>query len=515
MKWTPLSYLLLILLFSAASAKEFQVNTRSACDQADADIAMDANSNFVVVWTSYFEDGNSNDIFGWLFDSDAKPAGDEFLINTVRLGNQKEPSVAADEIGNFVVVWQGPGPNEEDIFARRFEPNGQPLGDEFPVNINTAGRQLHPEVAASKTGAFVIVWEHYEFFDPFDAWDICGQLYDCNGFLVGGEFKANSVYQCRYPDVAMDEYGNFTAVWMQDDIYHTSNLVMARQYNADGSPKANPFEISTGKFYAISHPSIAMDGTGHFVVTWEADPCSAQLNDIYARRYHFDGSPLCEQFRVNVATIGAQQYPKAAINSKRQFVIVWNSENTPDSNEGDIFGRRYDEWYRPIGDELLINTYVVDDQKYPDVIIRDDGEFIAAWQSDSQDGSGYGIFADIGPAIPCADFAGDWFVSFGDYCVLAGEWFKDQNPLKTDLVDDNKIDMLDLAAFCGQWLRSCYDCNAVDVYTDGRIDFKDYCIWSQDYLQQGPLKGDITGNGTVDLADLKALTLHWAKTCEQ
>jgi len=474
---------------------------------------MDANCNFVVVWTSYFEDANSNDIFGRLFDSGANPIGGEFLINTTRLGNQKEPSVAANAAGNFVVAWQGPGPNEEDIFAQRFEPNGQPLGAEFPVNTDTAGRQLHPRAAMSKTGEFVIVWENNAYWPQFDYFEILFQLYDSNGTPIDAN-TANLLSHCRYPDVAMDGYGNFTIVWMQDDDKHLYNIIMARRYDAAGQDKADPCEVSTGEFYAISHPSIAMDGTGHFVVTWEADPCLAELNDIYARRYHSNGSPLCEQFFVNATTAGAQQYPKIAINSKREFVIVWSSESTPGSSVRDIFGRRYDEWWRPIGDELQINTYVVDDQKYPVVALKETGEFITVWQSDGQDGSGYGIFADIGPAVPCADFTGDGFVNFHDYCIFAEEWLKDQNLLKTDLVDDNKIDQLDLNAFCGQWLMPCYDCNDVDIYTNGKIDFKDYCLWAQGYLQQGPLKGDVTGNGTVDLADLKALIFHWAKSCE-
>jgi hypothetical protein len=35
---------------------------------------------------------------------------------------------------------------------------------------------------------------------------------------------------------------------------------------------------------------------------------------------------------------------------------------------------------------------------------------------------------------------------------------------------------------------------------------------SQKYLP--PLDGDITGNRSVDMADLQALILHWAQDCE-
>jgi hypothetical protein len=106
---------------------EFQANTRKSNKQENPAIAMDAEGNFVVVWNSYLQDGSSNGIFGQRFDSNCNPAGDEFQINTETSGNQREPAVAMDAEGNFVVTWYGPGEDKEDIFARRFNSNGQPL----------------------------------------------------------------------------------------------------------------------------------------------------------------------------------------------------------------------------------------------------------------------------------------------------------------------------------------------------------------------------------------------------
>lgn len=420
-----------------------------------------------------------------------------------------------DDEGNFVVVWQGHELYNEDIFARWFDSNGQAPAAEFQVNQDPNGRQLHPKVAMSKTGAFVIVWEHYEFSDPFDIYDIYGRLYDANGVAVGSQFTVNLLRQCRYPDVAMDGYGNFTVVWMQDDDQHSYNIIMARRYDAAGQTKADPCELSTGKFYTIAHPSIAMDGSGHFVVCWEGHPDSAAENDIHAKRYKFDGSALSQQFTVNTTTAAAQQYPEAAMNNRREFVIIWDSETSPGSSEHDVFSQRYDELWTPIGDEFRVNTYMANDQKYPDIAMREDGQFVAVWQSCGQDGSDYGIFADSGPAIPCADFTGNGFVNFHDYCILAEEWLKVENPLTADLIDDNRIDEQDLQAFCRQWLNPCYECSEVDIDDSGKIDFKDYSCWAGSYLQQGPLDSDITGNGLVDMTDLKALLFHWPNTCGQ
>lgn len=515
MKQTFLSYLVIASIFASASQAEFQVNTYTTSNQANAAIAMDGNGHFVVVWSSYLQDGSSNGIFGQRFDSGCNPLGGEFQINTTTSGNQKEPSVAMDAAGNFVVTWHGPGDNQEDIFARRFDPNGQPLGDQFPVNSDPNGQQLCPRVAMSDTGAFVIVWENDEFWPQFHYWEVFYQLYSFNGTPIRTD-KVNLLSQSRCPDVAMDGNGNFTIIWMQDDTYYPSNLVMARQYYADGSDRTQQFEVSTTGFTTIPYPAIGMDGSGHFVVAWDGHPSGGSLDDIYARRYKFDGTAMSEEFQVNTTQAGAQQNPRVAMNNQRQFVIVWNSETEPGTNERNIFGQRYDSLYNPLGDEFQINTYMVDDQKYPAVAIKENAEFVTLWQSDNQDGSDYGIFGETGPKIRCADFSGDGFVSFRDFYVLADEWLREDNPLEADLIDDNTIDRQDLGAFCEQWLTPCYQCNEVDINGDGKIDFKDYALWTGNWLEQGPnLDGDITGEGVVDMADLKALVLHWAKNCER
>ena len=106
---------------------EFQVNTHTTNKQENPAIAMDSAGNFIVVWNSYLQAGSSNGIFAQRFDPNCTPVGQEFQINTTSTGNQKEQSVAMNADGSFVIVWQGPGmtdEDKEDIFARRFYPNG-------------------------------------------------------------------------------------------------------------------------------------------------------------------------------------------------------------------------------------------------------------------------------------------------------------------------------------------------------------------------------------------------------
>jgi len=501
MRVTFFSFLMLASIVTPLCAADFQINSTSSHDQNDPAIAMDAHGNFIVLWNSYLQDGNSGGIFAQRFSPDCTPISPEFQINSESSGNQTAPAVAMTPDGNFIVAWQGPGLDQEDIFARRFNAAGAPLGNQFPVNSNTTDRQMFPAVAAAPDGNFVIVWQS-QFEMPQQQWNVCFQLYNSSGSPIGTEQNVNLFPDSLHPDVAMDEYGRFAITWMQDEVQNAYNQVMFRMYNADGSSETDPNFINTTPFYIDTYPSISSAASGHFVVAWQAHPSSAALSDIYARWYRWDGSIKSPELIVNTHTEGAQLNPKVAMNDSRYFIIVWNSD-------GDIHAQRFDEFAHPIGDEFIVNTYTFSDQKYPVAAIKENKEFLVVWQSDGQDGSGNGIFAAAGPKSPCADFTDDFFVNFRDYCFLANHW------LIADLIDDNKIDYYDLDEFANQWLTPCHDCTCTNLNSDGSIDLKDFALLTNNWLLQGPnLTGDINSDGYVNTTDLKILLAHWLEPCQ-
>ncbi|MBN1803927.1 MAG: hypothetical protein JW837_01630 [Sedimentisphaerales bacterium] len=447
-----LAAVVITLIASVNCWAEFQVNTHTTNKQENPAIAMDSAGNFIVVWNSYLQDGSSNGIFGQRFDRNHNPIGREFQINSTSTGNQKEPSVAMNADGSFVVAWQGTGANdedEEDIFARLYNPNGIPVYNEFHINTNTADKQLCPAVAMSNDGGFVIVWESVNVPQD-DKKSICGQLYNKDGLRVGAEFVVNNVsYDGRYPNVAMDTEGNFIVVWMED---RSSNSILGRLYNPHGSAKTESFVVSSTKFSSVTEPSVAVGVQGHFIVTWDGHPELAKEDDIHVRIFNADGTAFSEQFIVNTTTAGPQQNPRIAVNNHAQFIIVWDSKIDPDINEREIFAQRYNNFGIPIGDEFQVNAFIEGDQKQPGVAMKNGRDFITVWQSDGQDGSGYGVFGQMDQIVGSADFNGDGIVNFLDFCIFNNEWFRMGKSLTTDLTEDNKINEQDLAEFCRQWL---------------------------------------------------------------
>ena len=121
---------------------EFRVNTYTTGRQDIARAAMEPDGDFVVVWTSFGQDGSYDRVFGQRFAASGAPRGSEFRINAYTTNSQAWPAVAVGSKGDFVVVW---GSNQDgsglSIQGRRFDAAGNPIGAEFQVNTFTTGYQ--------------------------------------------------------------------------------------------------------------------------------------------------------------------------------------------------------------------------------------------------------------------------------------------------------------------------------------------------------------------------------------
>lgn len=389
---------LCVVLACALSAAEVQVNVRPSGSQANPAVAVETGGGSVVVWSSYFTAaGRSNDILARRLDSLGEFAGDEFQVNVLSEGNQTEPAVATGPRGGFAVAWQGPGLDEEDIFLRLFDPNGAPATDELLINPHTAGRQVYPSAAMSDR-TIVLAWESREVVNDVNTTSVRALVFEPNGAALGEEIRADAGSgDCRYPEVAADGAGRFAIAWVQDRGNHP---IMARLFDPNGVPAADAFQVNTEDITSMTRPSVSMNSAGYFVIAWDGDPNRASGDDIYARLYDPDGRPAGEPFLVNRTRAAAQQRPQVAINDANEFVIVWEHGTGDPNTATDVFARRFDGQGRPVSDEFSLSTCTQGRQRYPDVAVAPDGSFVAAWESEDQDGSSYGVFAHLaGPSV--------------------------------------------------------------------------------------------------------------------
>jgi hypothetical protein len=137
---------------------------------------------------------------------------------------------------------------------------------------------------------------------------------------------------------------------------------------------------------------VAVNSVGDFVVTWHTGFQDGSLRGVFAHRYASTGLPQGGEFRVNTYTTSDQYFASVASDSTGNFVIAWQSD-TQDGDGFGVFAQRYDDAGTPLGGEFRVNTFTTNRQFLASAASDPAGNFVVAWTSDSQDGSGFGVFA--------------------------------------------------------------------------------------------------------------------------
>jgi hypothetical protein len=77
-----------------------------------------------------------------------------------------------------------------------------------------------------------------------------------------------------------------------------------------------------------------------------------------------------------------------------EFVVAWTSEGQVGSG-ADVYARRFAADGTGVGDDFRVNDTTRQGQQYPGVAIDADGNYVVSWQSSHQDGFSWGIFGKV------------------------------------------------------------------------------------------------------------------------
>ena len=336
---------------------EFNVNKFTDGEQIDPDVAMDDYGNFVVVWSGQGDEGDSSGVYGHAYDKFGRSIGDDFLVNQTVYSYQNEPSVAMDADGDFVVTWTSYAQDGDldGVYARRFNVQGTAKGDEMRVNTTTAYRQDNSDVAMDANGNFVVVWESDQQDGSYSG--IYGQRYSAAGVKLGSEFRVNATtYEKQIdPAVGMDADGDFVVTWASMNQDGSGYGIFARAYTPAGVAKAaSEFLVNQTTINWQTTPDVAMAADGSYTIAWAAfgqDNLLVEVptldNGIYARMYNANGTDFqwggsaLGEFRLNAAVAGNQQDPAIAMSDNGRLAAAWLG---PDQDEAmldntDIYSR--------------------------------------------------------------------------------------------------------------------------------------------------------------------------------
>ena len=392
--------LLNFILLSATmvfSQTEFIINTYQDSTQREPVIARDANGNYVVVWNSILQEGTAaeRDIYFQLFDASDQKIGTETLINSTTMGNQEKPAVAMAPNSDFVVVWaaQLDSINQYDVYGQIYR-NNQTFGNNFLINTTQTHSQTRPKVAINADGSFIVVWDSW-FQDSSDR-GVYGQRFDANGTKVGSEIQINTTtaYSQARPDITITQNGGFVVIWEswnQDVATPSGYGIFGQRFDANGTKLGGEFQVNSyTNDYQWFGDVLAMDD-GNFVVTWCSWQQDGHDGGIYLQRFNAQANKTGPEVRVNSSTAFYQWLPQLARVGQENFAVIWSSWKQDGHREG-VFVKIYRQDGKALTFEERVNLTTQNFQWEPGVIGgSNDLEILAVWSSWGQLNDDYEI----------------------------------------------------------------------------------------------------------------------------
>jgi hypothetical protein len=273
----------------------------SAGTNAHASVASVVGLGHVVAW-----DLNGQYVYLQLFDVGGLPMGAPILASDDLTGPSSFPAIASDTSGNILVAWHNNSLGHDDIYLRRFDRIGTPLGASVLVNDDgCCAKQVAPAVAVGETGEFMLTWTDKRN-GAHD--DVYAQRFSPNATPIGsnvriGDAGGSETYR-REPSVAVNGSVAFVA-WQDNrrpkgwDIFGSTLDVSAVNVAEGGTASVpgtfslmqnypNPFNASTTIEYRIALPA-KVDVAIYNVLGRRVQTVGGTIQPAGAHRVNWDG----------------------------------------------------------------------------------------------------------------------------------------------------------------------------------------------------------------------------------
>lgn len=313
----------------------------------------------------------------------AYKGGKERRINTYATGNQSYPEVTGLDDGGWLVSWSSYGQDgsSNGIYQQRFSAGGAKIGTgESKVPTTVTGVQDVSDVAALDDGGWVVTWSSRPFIDAA-GFEIRLQAYNADGSTQGIEMQANTTTlneQSRSNVIGLDN-GGWVVAWQSQNGNGVFD-VYQQAYNSSGAKVGGETLVNTVTSSDQFDPAITALDNGRWVVTWASYGHASDFSGIYQQVYNANGTKSGTEVHVNTYTTNNQYDPEVTTLGNGDFVVTWESQGQ-DGNGFGIYQQRFNDNGTKDGVETRVNTITAKDQTHADVTALSTGGYVVAWES--------------------------------------------------------------------------------------------------------------------------------------
>jgi hypothetical protein len=313
-------------------------------------------------------------------------------------------SIASDDSGGAILAWQDNRNGGYEIYAQRVNAAGVPkwMVNGIPIG-GVASNQQVPAIVSDGVGGAVIAWQDRRSGN----YDIYAQRVSAAGIT---QWSPNGVALCaaaadqQYPMITSDGAGGAIVTWQ--DNRNGNPDIYAQRVTTTGVPQwtTDGVALCTAPDYQ-AFPVLVTDGSGGAIVTWE-DHRGGTTSDIYAQRVNAAGAPQWASDGVAIcAAANTQDSPTIAPDGAGGAIVTW--EDLRSGTSFDIYAQRVNaagvaQW---TGDGVLLSA-AANDQDTPTIVSDGAGSAIVTWQ-DYRSGTNFDIYAQGVNAAGVPQWTGD------------------------------------------------------------------------------------------------------------
>ena len=264
-------------------------------------------------------------------------------VDSEMFGVWTNPAVAADCARNLAFAFEGPGTDlDEDtdrrVYARWIGAGGGSAGPRV-VSSEEPDAQTDPAVAISPAGDRIVV----AWFMPVG---VRARLFDANLDPIGnddiivdlGGSGGAELHRELHAGMAAD--GDFVLAWERPAGLGDDRVVVARPYNADGTPKRDEIGVGSAGGNFDMNPSLGVAANGTFAVSWEVNGFGGR--GVAVKEYDAAGEPSGAEFFSPSNPPGNRIWPGLASTPLGRLVVAYTREDpniTESDRDEEVLGR--------------------------------------------------------------------------------------------------------------------------------------------------------------------------------
>ncbi len=382
----------------AQMGTEFQINTTTEYNQMNAQIASDG-TNYLIVWESYKQDGDSTGIFARLYNNMGDALTPELQINTYTTYAQNDIQVASNA-SNYLIIWRSQleGGIHSGLYGRFVDNDGTVMGTAFQVStaeysyfssLTSNGVDYAISYAYDVSGSYQVAFKTISSSSSISTEHLVMSLdEECTGVSIAFDGTNYMITAPRATRIS-------TSLPIdREEVYYrimreTGSAVISKRIVST----LNQVDYYDGYLELDSH-DLAFDGENYMVAWLENDISSAPdeyLYDIYYRYITPSGTRIGSEKLLNEITVSFQDMPSLCPIPGQGVMAVWQS----------VINTSTEVVARPIGqdgigfDEFQVNTFATGGQSYPQIASQGGETVCIVWSSYYQDGNGSGVFGTI------------------------------------------------------------------------------------------------------------------------